>query len=158
MSESPKYITDNTLAKLAKWLRLLGYDTAVFPRKAGREMLQLADAEQRIVLSRRQDLLERQFSGRLYLVQGNDVGSQLREVMADFSLTIEKKKMFQICLRCNEKLIPTAKEAVRDLVPPYVFENCDEYDGCPRCLSIYWAGTHQRNSLQFLEKLSIIPV
>ena len=158
MSEGRKYITDNSLAKLAKWLRLMGYDTTVFPREAGRELLRRADAENRIVLSRRQDLLERQFSGRLYLVKGNGVGSQLREVIADFSLTIEKKKMFQICLRCNEKLIPKAKEAVRDLVPPYVFENCDEYNGCPRCLSIYWAGTHQRNSLQFLEKLSIIPV
>ena len=158
MSESPKYLTDNTLAKLAKWLRLLGYDTAVFPRKAGREMLRRADAEKRIVLSRRQDLLERQFSGKLYLVKGNDVDSQLREVIADFSLSIEKKKMFQICLRCNEKLTPKAKEVIRDLVPIYVFENFDEYNGCPRCLRLYWAGTHLRNSLQFLEKLSIVAV
>jgi uncharacterized protein len=158
MSERPKYLTDNSLSKLAKWLRLLGYDAAVFPREAGREMLRRADAEKRIVLSRRQDLLERQFSGILYLVKGNDVGSQLREVIAEFSLVIEKKKMFRICLLCNEKLISTAKEEVRDLVPSFVLANCHEYNRCHRCLRLYWAGTHQRNSLQFLEKLSIIPV
>jgi uncharacterized protein len=158
MSENPKYLVDNTLAKLAKWLRLLGYDSAVFSRKAGRGMLRRADAENRIVLSRRQDLSERQFSGRLYLVKGNDVGSQLREVIDYSSLKIEMEKMFQICLKCNEKLIPKGKEDVRDLVPPFVFETCDEYKWCRRCCHIYWMGTHQRNSLQFLETQSIIPI
>jgi uncharacterized protein len=158
MSKNQRFIADNTLAKLAKWLRLLGYDTVVFPRKAGREMLRQADAEKRIVLSRRQDLSERQFSGTLYLVKENDVGNQLKEVMAEFSLMAEKKRMFQICLRCNEKLVPTAKGDACNLVPPFVFANCHEYNRCPRCLNIYWAGTHARNSLQFLEKISVIPV
>jgi uncharacterized protein len=106
MSEDPKFITDATLGKLAKWLRLLGYNTVVFHREAGREMLRLADAERRIVLTRRKDMVERQFSGVLYLVMSRDIGGQIREVITKFSLIIEKKKMFRICLRCNEWLIP----------------------------------------------------
>jgi len=97
-------------------------------------------------------MLERQFSGRLYLVTGNDVAAQLREVLERFSTSINPEKMFSLCLKCNEKLINVTKEEVRDLVPPYVWENCSSYTKCQKCQSIYWAGTHQRNSLHSLEK------
>jgi uncharacterized protein len=155
MSENQKFLTDGTLAKLAKWLRLLGFDTIVYRHAAGREMLNQAKLEKRIVLTRRQDMFERQFSGKLYFVAGLDTGSQLKEVISRFSLGIEKEKLFSICLKCNEKLFPAAKEDVYDSVPPYVFANCSIYNRCPCCQRIYWAGTHLRNSLQFLEKLSI---
>jgi uncharacterized protein len=158
MSENQKYLADATLAGLARWLRLLGYDTAVFVREAGREMLRKATSEQRIVLTKRQDMLERQFAGKLYLITGNDTGSQLQEVMAKFSLKTEKRRMFQICLKCNVRLFAVGKEEVRDLVPTYVFAQYSEFTKCPLCDSIYWPGTHQRNSLQFLEKLGIHPV
>lgn len=157
MPENPKYLTDASLAKLAKWLRLLGYNTVIYPREAGRDLLCLAAAEKRIVLTRRQDMLGRQFSGQLYLVAAKDVGSQLKEVINKFSLTIEKQKIFRICLKCNEKLFSVKKEEVRDSVPPYVFADCSEYNKCPCCRRIYWTGTHGRNALQFLEKLSISP-
>lgn len=157
MSENPKYLADASLAKLAKWLRLLGYDTIVFPHEAGRAMMDLACAENRIILTRRQDMLERQFSGQLYFVANKYIDSQLKEVISRFSLIIEKQKIFRICLKCNEGLFPAAKEDVRHLVPPYVFANCSEFNRCPRCQSIYWTGTHQYNALQFLEKLSIYP-
>jgi uncharacterized protein with PIN domain len=157
MPKNEKYLTDASLARLAKWLRLLGYDTAVFTRVAGRAMLRLAEAEQRIVLTKRQDMLERQFSGILYLVSANDASSQLKEVITKFSLVIEKKRMFQICLKCNAKLLSVEKETIRDLVPVYVYANFPEFTLCPICQSIYWPGTHQRNFLQFLENLSIVP-
>lgn len=155
MTEDPRFLTDASLAKLAKWLRLLGYDTSVFQREAGREMLRLSDREKRIVLTRRQDMPERQFSGILYLLKGQNIGGQLSEVIKEFSLKIDKQRIFRICLKCNERLISMTKEDVRDLVPPYVFGNCSEYIKCPGCKSIYWAGTHQRNALQFLKELSI---
>jgi uncharacterized protein len=157
MSENPKYLTDGTLAKLAKWLRLLGFDTIIYPREAGRKMLNLAYSEKRIVLTRRLDMLERQYSGQLHFVAAIDIGSQIKDVITKFTLTIEKKEMFSICLKCNDRLFPVAKEDVYDLVPLYVFANCSEYNKCPSCLRIYWTGTHQRNALQFLEKLSIFP-
>ena len=153
MCDDPRFIVDATLAGLAKWLRLLGYDTTVYPAEAGRPMLRIADSEKRIVLSRRGDMMERQFSGTLYLVQGKDSRAQLSEVLRKFSLTINQDKMFTICLLCNEKLISVTKEDVRDLVPPFVFENYSDYTKCQGCRRIYWPGTHQRNSRQFLEKI-----
>ena len=147
-----KFITDASLGRLAKWLRLLGYNTEVFPDQAGREMLRLAAAEGRIVLTRRKDMAERQFSGHLFLITGVDIVSQLNDVIGRYSLKVDQRKMFGICLTCNEKLYPVAREDVRDLVPLYVFENCTQYNRCPRCHNIYWAGTHQRNAMEFMKK------
>lgn len=157
MSENLKYLTDGSLGKLAKWLRVLGYDTIVYPRTIDREILNLAYSGKRIVLTRKLDMLKRQFSGQLYLVEGKETGSQLKEVITKFSLKIDKEKIFSICLKCNERLSPVAKTEVYDLVPSYVFANCDEYNKCPNCRRIYWKGTHQRNTLQFLEKLMNFP-
>ena len=150
--EDIKFITDASLARLAKWLRLLGYDTTVFPSEAGRTMLREADSEDRIVLTRRTDMIERQFSGTLFLITDVIVGKQLNSVIKKFSLKIDRKRMFGICLECNKKLHPLTKKNVRDFVPPYVYENCDTYNQCPRCNKIYWMGTHPRNALRFMEK------
>jgi uncharacterized protein with PIN domain len=151
-SEDIKFITDASLARLAKWLRLLGYDTAVFPKEAGREMLRQANAEARIVLTRRRDMTERQFSGILFLITDVIVSKQLNAVIGNFSLKIDRQKTFGICMECNQTLQPVEREEVRDLVPLYVFENCDKYNQCPRCKKIYWMGTHPRNALRFMEK------
>src|SRR4030042_3960824 len=118
-------------------------------------MLRLAQAEGRTVLTRRADMAERQFSGCLYLLTEGDIGAQLKEVIKKFSLKIEKQKMFGICLKCNKILQPIAQEKVSDLVPAYVFEHCTSFNQCPVCQGIYWEGTHQRNSLQFLQKQKI---
>ena len=147
-----KFITDASLGRLAKWLRILGYDTVVFTKEAGREMLRQAEAEGRIVLTRRKDMTERQFSGRLFLITVVDVAGQLNDVISKYALKINQQKMFGICLTCNEKLYPVDREEVLDLVPPYVFENCTQYNRCPRCHKIYWAGTHQRNAMEFMKK------
>ena len=147
-----KFITDASLGRLAKWLRILGYNTVVFPNQSGREMMRKAATEGRIVLTRRKDMTERQFSGRLFLIAGVDIASQLNDVISKYSLKINPQKMFGICLNCNENLYPMEREAVRDLVPPFVFENCMEYFQCSGCRKIYWAGTHQRNALEFIKK------
>jgi len=152
MIDDFKFVTDATLGKLARWLRLLGYDTIVFPKQAGREMLRLADAERRIVLTRRKDMPERQFSGCLYLVEGIEVAQQLKEVIRKYSLKINKQEMFNRCLTCNEKLISVTREEVRNLVPPFVFENSSAYNKCLNCSKIFWSGTHERNALQYLKK------
>jgi hypothetical protein len=147
-----KFITDASLGRLAKWLRILGYDTVVFPNQAGREMLRKAATEGRIVLTRRKDMTERQYSGHLFLIMNIKVGNQLNDVINKYSLKINRQKMFGICLTCNKNLYPIAREAVRDLVPPFVLENCTHYNQCPLCQKIYWTGTHQRNALEFIKK------
>ncbi|MBN1470989.1 MAG: hypothetical protein JW925_04345 [Syntrophaceae bacterium] len=100
-TEDITFITDASLAGLAKWLRLLGYDTAVFPKEAGRAMMRQADSEGRIVLTRRRDMTERQFSGTLFLITDVIVSVQLKAVIENFSLKIDRARMFGICMECN---------------------------------------------------------
>jgi len=152
LSGESKFITDASLVRLAKWLRLLGYDTVVFPSEAGRNLLRQADSEGRIVLTRRRDMAERQFSGTLFLITDMTVGRQLNAVIESFSLNIDRERMFGICMECNQKLQPVTREDVRDVVPRYIFENCDRYNQCPGCKRIYWMGTHPRNALRFMER------
>lgn len=144
-------MTDNSLGRLAKWLRLLGYDTIVFPYEAGRAMLSLAIQENRVVLSRRADLARRQFSGTLFLITDLKLADQLKAVLERFLLKTEDARLFTRCLECNETLQSADREAVRDVVPRYVFDNCTRFNRCPRCHKIYWTGTHPKNALSFMK-------
>lgn len=151
MNAQIKFLTDATLAGLTRWLRLLGFDTVICSGKAGRPLMRQAAAEGRILLTRRRDLMERQFSGRLLLLPDTTTAKQLSFVIQKLSLEIQTQNIYALCLSCNQKLVSLTRESVRDLVPEYVFEHCPAYTRCPQCRRIFWPGTHQRNALQFLK-------
>lgn len=143
------------MAGLAKWLRLLGFDTSVYTQEAGRPMMRLALQEGRIVLTRRRDMRERQFSGQLCLVPEMSPGRQLKFIIDRLSLKIIPKNMYSICLVCNRTLRPVSRGDVRDAVPEFVFENCHEFNRCEGCGKVFWQGTHVRNALEFLKQHEI---
>jgi len=151
MNAAPKFITDASGGGLARWLILLGFDTSIYTGEAGRPMMRQAQMEGRIILTRRRDMMERQFSGQMLLIPGAAVGAQLHFVTNSLSLKIDPQKMYTLCLRCNERLEPIVKESIRHLVPQYVFENCSHFNQCEKCRKIYWQGTHERNARRFLE-------
>ena len=155
MSSDPKFITDASLGGLARWLRLVGFDSLVYGSEAGRQMMRQAQMQQRILLTRRRDLLERQFAGEMLLLPEGHVSSQLCFVIHKLSLEITEKKMYTRCLGCNETLDPIEKADVRELVPQFVYETCDHFNQCKRCRKVYWPGSHARNALGFLEKNKI---
>ena len=155
MNAETKFVTDASLAGLAKWLRLLGFDTSVYGSEAGRLMMRQAQTQQRVLLTRRRDMLERQFAGRLILVPYSSTGPQLNFIVNTLSLKINSENMYKMCLDCNSLLHTVGREEVRNLVPPYVFENCSQYNRCDDCGKIYWQGTHVQNALEFLEKNNI---
>jgi uncharacterized protein with PIN domain len=150
MNTPMKFLADATLAGLARWLRLLGFDTVCVRGEAGRPLMRQAAGEGRILLTRRRDLMERQFSGRLLLLPDTATVKQLSFVLQKLSLEIQAQNFCTLCLSCNQKLVSLERESVRDLVPEYVFEHCTAYTRCPQCRKIFWPGTHQRNALQFL--------
>ncbi len=155
MNAGPKFITDASGAGLARWLRLLGFDTVVYAGEAGRPMMRQAQDQRRILLTRRRDMMERQFAGKMLLLPDAGVGAQLSWVIGKLSLEIYPSKMHTRCLRCNEAVEPVEREGVRDLVPQFVFENCSHFNQCEKCQKIYWQGTHQRNALRFLAENKI---
>ena len=151
ISGSVKFITDSNLGKLAKWLRILGYDTTYHAGNADRSFLSKAQKEGRIALSRKKDMAERQFSGQLIVIQYDHVGDQLREVLNQLSLMPEPEQFFTLCLKCNEQLKKVSRDEVSGMVPDYIFTCHTEFHLCARCGGIFWPGTHRNNVDRFLK-------
>ena len=140
-----KFFADNNVGKLAKWLRMMGYDTRFFNGSDDSHMVAIALAEGRVILTRDTQIMRRRVvtSGQLkaILIQGDEPEQQMRQVIDNLNLDCQFKP-FTICLECNQPLVPRTREQVKDLVPPYVFQTQVQYVECPTCHRIYWRGTH----------------
>jgi len=140
-----RFATDQNLGTLAKWLRILGYDTLYERGNADPDFLRKAAAEGRIVLTRKRDLASLSSDGRLIVVKADHVRLQLGEVLDALSLEPDPAKKMTRCLRCNAVLEEIPKEGVEGLVPVYVYAACVRFKGCLSCGGIYWPGTHRRH-------------
>ncbi len=137
-----KLLLDGMLGRLAKWLRLLGYDTAYFPDLDDHELVRLARAKGRVLLTRDRELAHRRGLNSL-LVESDDLEEQLRQVISE--LHLETDRPFSRCPVCNTPLQEIEKPLVKSRVPPYVFRTKDHFRLCPKCDRIYWRGTHWAN-------------
>lgn len=146
-------MTDANLGSLTKWLRILGYDTVYWRGNADREFLKKAQKEDRIVLTRKRALAERQFSGRLLFLETDLAKSQLQEVLRALSLQPDPDRMFTICSKCNELLAEVEKDTIEGLVPAYIFSQHTRFRFCPDCKSIYWPGSHKNRALEFFKRI-----
>ena len=134
-----KLLLDGMLGRLAKWLRLLGYDTAYFPDLDDHELVRLARAEGRVLLTRDRELTRRRGLSCLF-VENDELEEQLLQVI--FELHLETERPFSRCPVCNTPLQEVEKSSVKGRVPPYVFRTKEHFSLCPECDRIYWRGTH----------------
>jgi uncharacterized protein with PIN domain len=139
------------LGKLAKWLRILGYDTVFYPGNADRDFLKRATKEGRVALTRKKNTKGRLSSGKLVIIQSDNVLDQLREIMDKLSFLPEPERMFSICSRCNSELIEVCKEEISGMVPDYIFASHTEFHVCPHCRGIFWPGTHIEKVQSYLK-------
>jgi hypothetical protein len=144
-----KFITDRSLGRLAKWLRILGYDTTYYVGDADRTFLKKAHSEGRVALTRKRELARRQFTGQMLMNEADRVEDQLRYVIDHYVLTPDSKNLFSCCLRCNAKLVPLRKEEAKELVPVYTYETQQHFMHCQECGSIFWPGTHKNRAEEF---------
>jgi len=140
----PKFVVDNNAGKLAKWLRIMGYDTLLFKGEDDGRMISIAFSEGRIILTKDTQVLKRRVvtTGglKVIFIEDDDPKAQLRQIVKELGLGCFKP--FSLCLECNETLLTRNKEEVHNLVPPYVFKTQNQYMECPKCHRIYWRGTH----------------
>ncbi len=152
-----KFIVDHNVGKLAKWLRMMGYDSLFFDGSDDSLMVARAKAEGRVILTRDSEIMKRRLitSGRLkaVLIDSEEPERQMRQLMD----TLELKRQFRpftLCLECNQPLVERSREEVKDRVPPYVYKTQRQYMECPACHRIYWRGTHWEAMTRKLEKLA----
>jgi len=154
--EAFRFIVDHNVGKMAKWLRMMGYDTLFFSGGDDSSMVATALAQGRIILTRDGGIVKRRLvtRGRLeaILIEGDRIEAQMKQVIESLGLDI-RFKPFSICLECNQPLEERSRQQVQDRVPPYVFKTQQQYMECPACGRIYWRGTHWQAMNRKLEQL-----
>jgi len=148
-----KFIADEMLGKLAKWLRAVGYDTVYFAGEGDSALVQQALQEDRIILTRDSHLVERKLARRTLLVKHDEPRKQLKQVISDLKLDV-KNGLFTRCLVCNRELLSVKKEHVHDRVPAYTYSTQSKFYECPGCGRIYWPGTHKDSMMEVISSIT----
>jgi len=147
-----KFIVTRELGKLARWLRIFGFDTVYFSQGGSGSLIIQALREERIVITRNQRLSKT--SGvRTLFIEAQTVREQIKEVYARLRIPSGSERMFSRCVLCNLELERIAKEQIQGQVPPYVFETQQDFLRCPCCQRIYWQGTHWGNVHQMVKEI-----
>jgi uncharacterized protein with PIN domain len=139
-----KFLLTRELGRLAKWLRILGFDTEYFKENNAGSLIIRALREERIIVTRNQRLPKPR-GLKVILIKSENLKSQIAQIQEALKIKLNQDNMFTRCIICNEKLASIEKEKVKDRVPEYVFNTQEDFITCPRCKRIYWQGTHWGN-------------
>jgi len=142
-----KFIADAMLGKLAKRLRLLGFDVLYDCTLDDNEILRQALDQERMILTRDSGFVQRPLAQRHLFVISGHVQEQLQQVLAAFP--DQAPLHFSRCSECNTVLDWIDKREALDRVPQYVYEQHEDFMQCSTCERIYWKGTHTRRILRF---------
>jgi uncharacterized protein with PIN domain len=147
-----KFIVDVNLGKLAKFLRLVGFDTLYCNQYKDKDIVRLSKNEKRIILTRDQHLLKHKLITRGYWVRNIDPDKQLIEVVKRLDL-ISSISPFVRCMVCNGSLKSVKKKDIIDVLPENTAKYYSEFYRCKCCDKIYWPGSHYQKMYKKIEKL-----
>ena len=150
---SPAFVLDSNLGRLARYLRLLGFDCLYQNDFNDETVAMIADQEQRTVLTRDRALLQRKIITRGYFVREVRPRLQVKEVLARFDL-YRRVEPFSRCIRCNGDLQAVDKQMIEDRLEPKTRQYFDSFRICTTCGQIYWQGSHHVRSLRLIEELT----
>lgn len=149
---SPRFVADVMLGRLAKWLRISGFDILYSNRYTDDELIAISHEERRILLSRDTRLLIRKPVNYFIFLESDGIQDQIRQVFRA-TRTTSLSALLTRCLICNEMLDLISRAEIREVVPAYVFENQRQFKACPRCGKVYWPGTHRQSVTRILASL-----
>ncbi len=144
-----RFLCDRTLGKLAKYLRILGFDATDI------------ETPDNIAIDRAGDehplLLSKKTKGIRYTpvlpIRSDRPREQLEEVVKALRLQPERGRMLTRCIKCNILLGTVEKGEIEGRVPEYVYHHHDSFRMCPACGKVYWEGTHVRRMRQFVKSI-----
>jgi len=154
MERTHRLIADAMLGKLAKWLRVLGFDVTYERRIEDQVLVRRAKNEGRDILTRDRRLVQRRWGNsiRFIVIEDDLWPNQVRQVVRELGRP-PRKQVLSRCLRCNEPLNSFRRKEAAARVPPYVHRTQKRFFQCPSCRRIYWRGTHQKRILNRLKKI-----
>jgi uncharacterized protein with PIN domain len=137
----PRFLADAMLGRLARWLRLLGFDVLYDAAIEDAEVARRALEERRIVLTRDRALPEEWRLPRVVVLRAETTGEQLRELARVLPLR-ERAQPFTRCSRCNGPLDAVPAELVAARIPPHIAATQSRFLRCRGCGHVYWEGSH----------------
>jgi len=151
-----RFILDVHLGRLARYLRLLGFDTLYRKDYDDPEIIRLALYEHRIILTRDRGLLFNRLVTHGYFVRATDAIQQTREVLQRLDLA-NSIHPFCRCIACNGLLQPVPKADILDRLPPRTRRDYEEFSRCTSCDRVYWKGSHYDRLTQRIQELTLDP-
>ncbi len=146
-----RFAVENTLGKLAKWLRILGFDTFYKPDLSAEKLMDIGTG--RILLTRTARIRDRNTPPKLIFITSDNPFEQLREVIGTLGIAPKDARPFSRCVRCNTMIQKVDKDSIRKRVPDYIWETHDAFRYCSQCGRIYWPGSHTQRSRDIIKRL-----
>ena len=147
----PRFVLDVHLGRLARYLRLAGFDTTYANDYDDATVVRIALAERRIILTRDVGMLKRRAVTHGYWLRNTAPRAQLREVVAAFDL-VARARPFTRCMQCNGTLRDAARAEVLDQVPAAIAREHDRFRVCDDCGRVYWRGSHYDRLVRLLDE------
>jgi len=139
-----RFIVDRMLGRLARWLRVLGYD-AVYLRGACDEEIRKGLEEGRVLLTKNRRANPWLDLGKVVVIEADDPREQLRQLVRRLRLPVTEGALLSRCLRCNRPLVAAGKEEVFGEVPDYIWQTHEGFRRCQGCGKVFWSGSHADN-------------
>lgn len=141
LAQAIRFIADAHLGRLAKSLRMLGFDVLYRNSYHDNDVVRIARDDERIVLTRDRDLLIRKDLAHGCYLYSTVCDEQVCEVLARFNLIAAVHPLSR-CLACNGLLRPIDKAVADDRVPLESGRHYDRFFECESCRRVFWEGSH----------------
>jgi uncharacterized protein with PIN domain len=149
---TPRFAADDHLRRLARYLRMVGFDTLWDPRLSEADLIDGSRSERRTILSRSRRLLRHGKITHGRWIRNEEPLEQLKEVISAFDLK-RLIKPFTRCMECNGMLDCVSREAITELLPEDLDEAIEQFSLCRSCGKAYWEGTHVKRMREIVGRL-----
>lgn len=147
-----KFILDVHLGKLARLLRMMGFDTLYRNDFEDKEIIKTASGEKRIILTRDKGILKNNLVERGCYIRSQKPEKQLKEVILRLQLQ-SSVKFLSRCLTCNGKIVETDKKIIEKRLKPGTRKYFNTFFCCNECGRIYWKGSHYERMRKYFQNM-----
>lgn len=150
-----KFVLDVNLGKLARKLRMLGFNTLYQNSYTDKAIIHMSIRDKRVILTRDRGLLKNKMITHGYWVRSTYPEQQLEEIVKHFDLTSQIKP-FRRCMVCNGLIKAVHKKEIAKQLPEKTRQSFDEFYRCSKCNKIYWKGSHYIKMTKMVNHLLMI--
>ncbi len=133
-----RFIADAMLGRLARWLRMLGFDTLYYADIEDHAVMRIAREQDRVILTRDSDFRKKGMGPCLF-IKSDHVEEQLQQVVTELRLSLPATRR---CPECNGSLMLKDRRMIQSEVPEYIYHSHETFHQCSACGRIYWEGSH----------------